>query len=59
MTYSYGTPHNPQPDDERFDTQEAAELAALNQPHEGVVAVWDDVTGEVLALVWEGAVYRA
>jgi hypothetical protein len=30
MTYSYGDPHNPQPDDERYPTQDAAEHAADN-----------------------------
>jgi hypothetical protein len=59
MTYSFGDPHNPQPDDERYPTQEAAELAAVERRYEWILAVWDDVTGEVLALVWEGTVYRA
>jgi hypothetical protein len=59
MTYSIGDPHNPQPTDPRFPTQDAAELAALERQYEWILAVWDDVTGEVLALVWDGAVYRA
>lgn len=59
MTYSFGDPHNPRPDDPRFPTQEAAEQAALERRYEWILAVWDDVTGEVLALIFDGTVYRA
>lgn len=59
MTYSFGDPHNPLPTDLRFDTAAAAEIAALEALDPDILAVWDDESGEVLALVFNGTVYRA
>lgn len=59
MTYSFGDPHNPQPSDPRFDTAAVAEIAALEALDPDILAVWDDVTGECLALIFDSTVYRA
>lgn len=56
--FSYGVPHCPLPDDPRFNTEDEAISAAvkLNDDDE-VYAVWDDESGEILALVFAGMIY--
>jgi len=63
MAYSIGDPADPLSDDPRFDTREAAEIAAIERTvtelHSNeVLAVWEDGSGEILALVFCGIVYQ-
>ncbi len=61
--FSYGDPDDPREDDPRFETEDAAISAALDVTGKwdwfnGVQAVWDHDTGEILALVHGGFDYR-
>lgn len=60
--FSYGDPDDPRPNDPRFDTEEDATAAAqayqIQRPHDGgVLAVWEDESGEIMALVFAGYAY--
>lgn len=59
--YSIGYVQDPRKDDPRFETQEAAEIAAVDMSRKtgNAIAVWDDVSGEILMLAFEGIAYRS
>ena len=64
MTFSFGDPNDPRPDDKRFDTEEAAIRAAQEYQEEHddilhcyVLAVWEDESGDVQCLVFRQIVY--
>ena len=58
MTYSIGDPTNPKRTDERYDTAESAEIAAIEASSNGHVwAVWDDDDGELLSLILDYQVF--
>lgn len=63
--YSIGRPKDPRDDDPRYSAFEEACTAATTLAGEAnkfyaddVLAVWHDDTGEILALVLHGVVYR-
>ena len=57
--FSIGDPANPQPSDPRFVTYHEAEVAAVARTLDDsqVLAVWQDGTGEVWALIFNGDVF--
>jgi hypothetical protein len=59
--FSYGHPSSPQDDDPRFESYEealkAAEQHQNEKPWDGIPAIWDDETGEVLALLLDGLLF--
>lgn len=59
--YSYGHPDNPKPTDQRFDTPEEAERAALKHqdecPFDGLLVVRDDDGGLILKVILYGLTY--
>ncbi len=58
--YSIGDPENPQPNDKRFETAEAAEVAAVEASvDDHVWAVWHDEDGELLSLVFNQQVFTS
>lgn len=62
MTYSYGHPNSPQPNDPRFETEDEAIQAAIAHQGEAnwdsILAVWEDESGYICALIFEQWVYR-
>lgn len=61
MRYSYGDPRNPCDDDPRFASFEEAQQEAAKQSRieDRIFAVWEDESGEILALVYDGIAYRS
>jgi len=60
--YSIGCPTSPREDDPRFDDLDEAIAAAVTHSYDdGVwaVAVWEDDSGELLALVYQQQVFYA
>jgi len=57
--YSIGRLESPAPDDEQFSNLEDAETAAIEASiDDGVWAVWDNASGEVLSVVYGSIAYR-
>jgi hypothetical protein len=58
-TYSVGTLTNPKPDDQRFGFFEEAVKSAIQASSwdDFVWGVWNDDSGELLAIVYQGRVY--
>jgi hypothetical protein len=61
--YSYGQLTSPRDDDPRFKTEDEAITAAEDASQESaldpILGVWEDETGELLHIVYQGAVYSA
>jgi hypothetical protein len=57
--YSIGIATNPREDDQRFEDREVAEPAAACDASidDDVWAVWDDETGEVIALAFQSQLF--
>jgi hypothetical protein len=57
--YSIGRLERPQPDDEQFDDFVDAEVKAIEESIDDAVwAVWENESGEILAIVYMQVVYR-
>lgn len=57
-SYRVGVLESPNDDDERFETQEEAEIAAINLSfNDSVIAVWDEDDDQIVALVYQQTVY--
>lgn len=63
--FSFGTAGAPGKNDPNFDTYDLAEAAALQHQNElpwrwdEVLAIWKNESGECLALIHQGGVWRA
>jgi hypothetical protein len=59
LPYSIGTLDNPQPYDDKFDSQEEAEDTAmeLSKYNDSIMGVWREEDGEVLAIAYGGILY--
>jgi hypothetical protein len=58
MSFSIGDPRNPTSEDENFETQDEAEAAAIKSSFDDCVwAVWENITGEIVALVFDQTTY--
>jgi ABC-type cobalt transport system substrate-binding protein len=59
--FSYGHPSSPQENDPRFESYEdalkAAEQYQNKHPWNGILAIWEDESGEVLALLFDGLLF--
>ena len=56
--FSAGDLTNPRPEDPRFKEYAEAEQAALDgSVEDGVWAIWQDESGEILAIVYQGQVF--
>jgi hypothetical protein len=59
--FSYGHPNDPRKDDQRFESKgeafRAAEKHQSDKPWDGLLVVWDDATGEILALLLDGQLF--
>jgi hypothetical protein len=57
--YSVGELKNPQPTDRRFATPLQAELAAREESWpDRILGIWDDEDGELIAIAYDGGIYR-
>jgi hypothetical protein len=57
--FSIGDPYNPTEDDARFENKADAEIAAIGASiDDRVWAVWDDETGEVVALAFGSTIFE-
>jgi len=57
--FSAGHLTSPRPDDPRFNEYAEAEQAAVNKSvDDDVWAVWEDESGEILAIVYQGQVFK-
>jgi hypothetical protein len=59
--YSYGYLNSPTQDDAQFESESDAARAAVERSigwHSHVYGVWQNGTGEVLAIVYAGQIYR-
>jgi hypothetical protein len=57
--YSYGKLEFPAEDDPRFeDLEEAEQEAAKASWDDGVYGVWEDESGELMAIVYERTVFN-
>lgn len=60
MAFSIGHLERPTGEDRQFDTREEAEIAAIEESYDdGVRAVWDNDSGEILAIVYQQTVYTS
>lgn len=58
MAYSTGILTSPQKDDERFDELEEAEVKAQeNSIDDDTWGVWDDESGELLAIAYQSQIF--
>jgi hypothetical protein len=58
--FSAGHLTNPRPDDPRFNEYAEAEQAAVDKSvDDGVWAVWQDDSGEILTIVYQGQVFTS
>lgn len=59
--FSFGDPNDPKPDDQRFETEDAAIDAACAASEtdldSSIFAIWNDEDGEVVGLAWGGWLY--
>jgi hypothetical protein len=57
--FSIGTLDNPRDNDQQFDTRGQAQAVATDQSchNDRIMAVWDNETGEVLAIAYAGILY--
>lgn len=55
--YSVGDPRAPRPNDPTFDTRQEAEDHAARYSRDDLAAVWENETGEILSIAWEGVLY--
>jgi hypothetical protein len=57
--YSIGRLESPAPDDQQFAEPQTAEIAAVEASFDdGVWAVWENKTGEILAIVYQQTIYQ-
>lgn len=57
--YSIGRLESPSLDDAQYETVQEAEIAAIEASiDDGVWAVWENDSGDVLAIVYQSEVYK-
>jgi len=55
--YSVGELRDPQPSDERFEAEDAYTYARNTSYPDRILGIWDDETGELVAIAFDGLVY--